>query len=175
MADLTPDLIAGYIARLFEREGLFSHVKEDRGGATKFGVTRSTLSFYLGREATIEDVRTLSQEVATAIYRRLYFDNHKIGLLPDEIEEQVFDFGVHSGPGVAIGALQECVGVPNDGKIGPLTVAATLVACKRDGGRALNLRLSKWRIMMLARIVRRDPSQIVFLGGWLKRALEFAR
>ena len=175
MADLTPDLIAGYIARLFEREGLFSNVKEDKGGATKFGVTRSTLSFYLGREATVEDVRGLTAEVATAIYRTLYFDNHRIGLLPDEIEEQVFDFGVNSGPGVAIGALQECLSLTNDGKIGPKTVAAAIVACKPDGGRVLNLKLAKWRVMMLARIVRRDPSQVIFLGGWLKRALEFAR
>ena len=169
------DLVEGYIARLFEREGGFSDLKADRGGATKFGVTRSTLGYYLGREATIEDVRTLTIEVATAIYRKLYFDNHRIGLLPDEIEEQVFDFGVNSGPGVAIGALQECLSLTNDGKIGPKTVAAAIVACKPDGGRVLNLKLAKWRVMMLARIVRRDPSQVIFLGGWLKRALEFAR
>ena len=167
-------LIDLYIGRLLDREGVLAQHVADRGGVTKYGITRSTLAFYRGTDATAEDVKTLTREEATAIYRKLYFDNHRLGLLPDEIEEQVFDFGVNSGPGVAIGALQECVGVQADGVIGPKTVAAALVACKPDGGRALNLALAKWRCMMLARICRRDPSQLAFLGGWLRRSLEFA-
>lgn len=169
------DLITTYITRLFEREGLFSDHPADRGGATKYGITRSTLSFYLGRPATVEDVREMSQATAVAIYKRLYFTNHRIGLLPDQIEEQVFDFGVNSGPQLAIQALQECVGTKADGVIGPKTVAATVLACRPDGGRSLNIQLARWRAMMLARIVRRDPSQLAFLAGWLKRTLDFAK
>lgn len=168
------DLIDTYIDRLFEREGGFSDRKEDRGGATRWGITRSTLAFSRGREVTVEDVKNLTREEAAAIYRKMYFDNHRLGLLPDEIEEQVFDFGVNSGPGVAIGALQECLGQTADGVIGPKTVAAAVLACRPDGGRSLNLKLAKWRCMMLARICRRDPSQLANLGGWLRRSLDFA-
>ena len=164
-----------YIDRLFDREGEFSLDRADRGGATRWGITRSTLAFWRGRDVTVEDVQQLSKEEAAQIYTRLYFENHRIGLLPDVIEEQVFDFGVNSGPGVAIMALQECLGVKADGIIGPKTVAACITACQADGGRSLNIKLAGWRILMLARICRRDPSQIKWLGGWLRRSLEFAR
>lgn len=169
------DPVDGYIIRLLEREGDFSNRAADRGGATRWGITRSTLSFYLGHPATLEDIQTLPREVAVAIYRQLYFTNHKIGLLPDEIEEQVFDWGVNSGPGLAIGYLQEALGLRNDGVVGPKTVAAAVAACLPDGGRAINIKLAKARCMMLARICRKDPSQVVNLGGWLRRSLEFAR
>jgi lysozyme family protein len=83
----------------------------------------------------------------------------------------VFDFAVLSGPQTAIRALQEVLGVTPDGVIGPRTIAA---AVKADG-RAVSNGLVKWRAMMLARICRRDPSQLVFLAGWLKRTLDFMR
>ena len=163
-----------YIIRLLEREGPFSHTAVDKGGPTKFGITQSTLSFVRGVPCTIEDVKALSQAEAVQIYKKLYFTNHRLAMLPDEIEEQLFDFGVNSGPWIAIQALQECLGVKVDGVIGPKTIAASILACRPDGGRKLNIQLAKWRCMMLARICRRDPSQIAFLGGWLRRSLEFA-
>lgn len=176
---ITSQWIDSYITRLFEREGLFSNHAADRGGATKYGITRTTLAFYRGKPVSIEDVRNLTEEEARAIYRALYFDNHNIGALPDDIEEQVFDFAVLSGPQTAIRALQECLGLVPDGKIGPVTVAASVKACAADDGpdtgRSLNNAIARWRAMMLARIVRRDPSQLIFLAGWLKRTLDFVR
>ena len=169
------DLIHTYIERLFEREGYFSNHAADKGGATAWGITRATLAFWRKHVVSVEEVKALTQAEAAAIYRALYFDNHRIGLLPDEVEEQVFDFGVNSGPQVAIQALQECLSIKADGAIGPTTVAATLVACRPDGGRALNRKLAVWRAMMIARIVRRDPSQVAFLAGWLRRTLDFIK
>lgn len=168
-------MIDAYIHRLFEREGHFSNHPNDRGGATKFGITHTTLSTWRGKPATIDDVRSLTAEEATAIYKALYFDNHRIGSLPDPIEEQLFDYGVNSGPQVAIRALQECLSLPADGIIGPATIAASTASCALDGGRSLNTQLAKARLMMLARICRRDPSQLVFLAGWMKRSLDFIR
>ena len=168
-------LVDRYIDDLFEREGWFSNRINDKGGATCWGITRSTLEHWRKKSVTIDDVKNLSQDEARNIYRTLYFDNHKLGLLPDELEAQVFDFAVNSGPGVAIGLMQESLGLKNDGVIGPKTVAAAVMACKPDGGRVLNLKLAKARCMMLARIVRRDPTQVIFIGGWLARALSFAR
>jgi lysozyme family protein len=165
---MTPEEI---ITRLIEREGDFSNHPADRGGATRWGITRSTLSAWRGKECSVEDVRTLPREEAIAIYRALYFERTGIIQLPAALQEQLFDFAVNSGPLIAIRALQECLRVKADGKIGPITLAAALASDPA----VVNTLVAKWRAMMLARIVRRDPSQVVFIGGWLKRVLDFIR
>lgn len=161
-----------WLDRLFKREGSFTNDKNDKGGPTCFGITQALLASWRGHAVTIEDVKNLTRGEASSIYERLYFVNYKIGLLPEEIAEQVFDFGVLSGPFRAIQALQECLGITADGSIGPVTVVAATLACKKDP-RTLNNDLAKWRIMMFCRIVQRDPSQAKFIGGWCKRACEF--
>jgi len=155
---------------LLKREGGFVNDPSDRGGATKFGITLATLGWYLGRPATIDDVRNLDIEVARAIYEKRYlkapgFD--KISWVP--LQNQLVDFGVNSGPQVAIMNLQEILGVETDGILGP----KTLEALKNSDPTRVNVSLAKRRIMMITRIVRRDPSQVKFLSGWVSRALEF--
>lgn len=168
------DFIDSCIERLFEREKGFSNLKEDKGGATKWGITRSTLSFWLKRDASVEDVQNLTRDEARKIYRTLWWEQTRIDQLHASIAEQVFDFAVNSGPHVAIAALQECVGSKPDGKIGTFTIAAVMSDCVSFAGSdALNNDLAKWRTMMLTRIVRRDPTQMKFLSGWVKRALDF--
>lgn len=161
-----------FLDRLFKREGSFSNDAKDKGGPTSFGITMAVLASWRSSPVTPDDVKHLTRSEAASIYERIYFVNHKIGLLPVEIAEQVFDFGVLSGPLRAIQALQECLGITADGVIGSMTIAAALVACDRDP-RGLNISLAKWRIMMFSRIVQRDPSQIKFLGGWLVRSTSF--
>ncbi|MCC2654360.1 MAG: hypothetical protein K0Q60_4526 [Microvirga sp.] len=59
---------------VLQHEGGFVHHARDPGGATKFGITRETLSRVRGRPVTIEDVRELTRAEALAIYRWLYWD-----------------------------------------------------------------------------------------------------
>ena len=155
--------------QVVRREGPFNHLAADRGGATNWGITQSTLSAWLKRPATVDDVRALTPEHAKAIYAALYYERPRIDLLPDPVDDCVFDFAVNSGPFIAIRALQESLGVTPDGVIGPQTLAASIAAPIH----AQLVGITKWRCMMLARIVRRDPSQAVFISGWLKRALEW--
>jgi lysozyme family protein len=60
---------------VIRREGGFVDHPADRGGPTKFGITQKTLSRALGRQATTEDVRRLTREIAAEIYRRTYYTN----------------------------------------------------------------------------------------------------
>lgn len=169
------DKVDQYIEALFCREGGFTDNALDKGRATKYGITASTLAHFRGvGSVTTADVALLGRDEARFIYRRQYFDHYHLDLLPDEIEEQVFDIGVNSGPGIAIQMLQEILGVKADGVVGPGTVAAATLACQRDA-RILNNQLAGKRLMLYARICRRDPSQIVFLQGWIVRALGFVR
>ncbi|MGK9336087.1 glycoside hydrolase family 108 protein [Sinorhizobium meliloti] len=83
----------------FGDEGGYSNVKTDRGGPTKYGVTHATLAAHRGVKAvTAEQVRAMSREEATDIYRRSYWQQCGGDLLPPGLDYAVFDFGVNSGP-----------------------------------------------------------------------------
>ena len=161
---------ADLIGRLMDREGGFSNDPTDPGGATCWGITRATLAAYRQKAVTVDEVKQLSRIEAGAIYQTIYLGRYKIGQLPDSFIEQLLDFAVNSGPLIAIQAFQEILGVTADAVIGPQTIATALIA----PAAATSTKLMKWRIMMFARICRRDPSQLKFLGGWLARALIFA-
>ena len=58
------------INEVIERfEGGYSNHPADRGGPTNMGITQATLSEYLGRPASVDEVRSLSRAQAVAIYR----------------------------------------------------------------------------------------------------------
>ena len=80
------------------------------------------------------------------------------------------DWGVTSGPSVAVLALQRAAGTDEDGVLGPVTVAA---ANRLDAGRLAAFVLAH-REQFYRRIAVEDPSQERFLAGWLARCQEFA-
>lgn len=163
---MTIDLM---LDEVIKREGGFSHLTADKGGATRWGITQGTLAFYRHKPVSVDDVKNLTEIEAKQIYKDLYYIKPNINQLPDPLDDFVFDFAVNSGPQRAIMALQESLGVSADGVLGPLTIAAALAT---DTHQLLN-KVIKWRIMMFARIVKKDPSQLVFLGGWLSRVCSF--
>ena len=57
-----------------EWEGGWSDHKADPGGKTNLDITQATLSSYLGRPATVKELRGLSRAEAQTIYRKLYWD-----------------------------------------------------------------------------------------------------
>jgi len=59
----------------------------------------------------------------TAIYRK-YWDDVKGDELPRGVDLSVFDMGFNAGPATSIRQLQQVLGVPIDGKIGPETMGA---------------------------------------------------
>jgi lysozyme family protein len=59
---------------VYAREGGFANHSQDPGGATNMGITIGTLSRWLGRKATVEDVKNLTKEEATKIYRAYYWE-----------------------------------------------------------------------------------------------------
>ena len=90
---------------------------------------------------------------------------------PDYLMEQLVDFGVNSGPMVAIRKLQDILGVNVDGVLGPLTLK---FLAKRNP-EVLNALLVKSRVLMMARLVQKRPKDLAFLFGWQSRALSFLR
>lgn len=68
---------------------------------TNRGITLTTLSGYLGRKATVDELKALSETKAGAIYLSLYWAPIRADLLPPGVDLILFDIAVNSGVGKA--------------------------------------------------------------------------
>lgn len=109
---------------VFAHEGGYVDHPKDPGGATKYGITHKTLSAWRGKTATKADVKALTKQEATAIYRAQYWRPIRGDDLPAGVDYALFDFAINSGPARAVKTLQRIVGVPADGIMGAITLDA---------------------------------------------------
>ena len=149
---------------VLRHEGGWSDDPRDPGGATNKGITIGTYRNYLGRAVTKDELRAIPLAHLLDIYRTRYWDAARCGDLPRGIDLCVFDLAVNSGPSRAVKILQKCVGVEQDGVIGPKTMAAikaspprTLIICFSDARRAFYRSLKAFE---------------TFGRGWLRRTDE---
>lgn len=148
-------------------EGGYADVEHDRGGRTNHGVTEAVFHDYLRSVgAPIRPVRDIRMDEVEAIYHRDYWTAAMCDALPWPVSLAVFDAAVNHGVWRAKRLLQEALCVKVDGIIGPVTLAAAEAA---DPRRLVNDLL--WLRVALYRELAEDPSQLVFLRGWLGRML----
>jgi lysozyme family protein len=162
---------------IIRKEGGFVNHKNDRGRATKYGVTQSTLSNWIGREATIEDVKLLTKDDAFEIFYKLYYEAPNIDDLPEQIQPIITDMSVNHGPKNAIKMLQEVINacgymIAVDGACGPQTARVAKEVWNKIGGDFINKIVTR-RLAFFEGIVKKDSSQRVFLAGWRSRANSF--
>lgn len=106
--------------KLLKHEGGYSDHKDDRGGATRYGITEA-----VAREAGYRgDMRELPLDLAKRIYKDKYWDAVQAEQLPADVRYPIFDAAVNSGPAQAAKWLQRACGVRDDGVIGPQTIRA---------------------------------------------------
>jgi lysozyme family protein len=159
-------MVEQLIAEIIQREGVKdTNNPNDPGGRTKYGISAKW-----NPEAWKNGPPTLAQ--AQAIYYNTYFVVPGIiRITPDYLLSQVADFGVLSGPTVAIQHLQKVLNVVQDGQMGP----ATLQALSTQNPIQVNNRLVDDRVLMLDRVVQKRPSDIEFIFGWHTRVLSFRK
>lgn len=110
---------------MFGHEGGYVNVKSDRGGPTKYGITHKTLAAHRGvSSVTADQVKAMSLDEATEIYRRSYWSQSGGDVLPIGLDYAAFDFGVNSGPTTAVKKLQKVLGIRQDGHAGENTAKA---------------------------------------------------
>jgi lysozyme family protein len=166
------------ISEIIRREGGYVNHPADRGGPTNMGVTQATLSGWLGREATIADVKALTEMEAREIYERNYLTGPRINSLPEQIVPFVFDASINHGPRSAVKMVQRVCNEAGfgpgdvDGVIGPQTRIMAEKA-QRDMGGLFLAALVEERRNVYRKIVAANPSQQVFLNGWMNRVAEF--
>lgn len=158
---------------IIQKEGRrYTNNPSDHGHGTKFGITEATLTEWRGHPVQSEDVEALTESEAREIYFNEYIKKPGFGLLTDpQIQAFMVDAAVNHGVAGAIRMLQKEVGVPQDGRLGPQTLAAINAMPQAKLYRGL---LAD-RIELYGHIVSNDHSQIVFLNGWLSRAGSFIR
>ena len=142
---------------LMQNEGGYVFNANDKGGETKYGISK--------RAYPNEDIKNLTLERAQEIYKRDYWNRCKCDQLPDCLSIAVFDFAVNSGTNRAIKLLQKALDVKADGIIGNQTIgAANRLNPRKTLDKYIDLRLS-----FVLNIVRKNPTQSVFLVGWTRR------
>lgn len=119
------DTLPAALELMFGHEGGYSNRASDAGGPTKYGITHTTLAAHRGvKSVTAAQVKAMTLAEAEAIYRKSYWTQSGGDVLPVGLDYAAFDFGVNSGPSRAVKVLQGVIGVSQDGKIGPATLAA---------------------------------------------------
>ena len=109
---------------MLQSEGGYVNHPSDPGGMTNLGVTKRVWEEWVGRESNEKEMRSLTPEMVEPLYKRKFWDACKCDELPIGIDYLVFDFAVNAGVGRSAKTLQTAVGVPADGGIGPITLAA---------------------------------------------------
>lgn len=147
-------------------EGGFVDDPLDRGGATNKGITIGTFRNFYGKDATVEQLKNITDEQWLHIFKSGYWDKWKA----DDIENQsiadiVVDWAWASGTVTSIKQVQKILGVAVDGIAGNDTLTAINTADQRS----LFVKIHSRRIEFVENIVKRDPSQARFLKGWKNR------
>lgn len=147
----------------------------DSGAETCWGITRATLSAYRRRPVSAADVQALTRSSVAPIYRLFFWIPDGCDRLPAGIDLMVFDHGVVGGEGGSARLLQEAVGVPADGEVGPVTLAAitendpaaliqSLADAQADHYRSLT-QFDEFGRGWLARVARRRAAAMAMLSA----------
>lgn len=168
----------------------------DRGGATNKGITLKTYRQLVDANASVEDLRSLTDEDAGIIYKRHYWDALGLDHFSNQaLAETVMDFGVNAGRSRSAKLLQfilnshygESLAV--DGLVGAKTLTAANKAANQKNltSQFNSYRERYYRFLageevsdsstraFFTNVLRVSPnsSQRVFLKGWLARVRSF--
>src|SRR5690349_7878644 len=89
------------LAEVLRLEGGYVDDPRDRGGATRFGVSRAVLGEARGKAVSAEEVAGLSQAEAADIYLGRYWAPMRSAELPAGLDLVAFDTAVNMGPETA--------------------------------------------------------------------------
>lgn len=134
---------------------------DDPGGKTMRGITLACYSDFLGREATAEELRQITQEKCREIAITMFWNPVGSDFLPGGVDIMAADFAFHSHWSRAAKELQKLVGVDVDGFTGPNTIAAARKQKPRD----LVMRYADARMAFLEDLPNWEPNA----RGWAKR------
>lgn len=158
------------IPKVLKWEGGFVNHPNDKGGATNKGVTLQTFRKYFGKTKTVNDLKNITNEQWQYIFKNGFWDRWKADLIKNQsIAELLVDWLYNSGTW-GIKYPQQVLGVVPDGVVGQKTLSAINNYPNQE---ELFNRLWNRRKKHYEDIVKKNPSQKVFLRGWMNRLNSF--
>lgn len=190
--DFTKETIINEVIRI---EGGYVNNPNDRGGETKYGITKAVADSARSQWAKYGydgNMRNLPKEFAFALYDALYWKKNKCDQLAafhPLLAFHVFDLAVNGGSGLIGKQLQRVLNNLNrgakdyrdiavDGAIGEATLDALLAYRRRNGERGITNLVSILVMEQGAfynRITEQRPANEVFTNGWVDRAVSKMR
>jgi lysozyme family protein len=160
----SPEFLAA-VQRVLADEGGYSSNPDDRGGATRFGIS--------ARSNPGVNIAALTRDAAVKIYWREWWLRFGLARLPAAAAAKTFDLAVNIGADHAIECLQRALRasgrpVTEDGVIGE----GTAEAAGRADPAALMAALRAEAAGHYRLIAALAPHDREFLNGWLNRAYE---
>ena len=149
------------LALVLKSEGNFVNHRNDPGGMTNLGVTRNVWRDWVNRDVDEAEMRSLTPELVTPLYKARYWDACKCDDLPRGVDYAVFDSAVNMGSSRAAKLLQTALGVTADGSIGRATIAAAAAADPAELLEAFSLGKEAFYQSL--------PTFTTFGKGWLNR------
>lgn len=169
---MTPSFQKAFNYVLGDEGRKYTNDPNDKGGPTKFGVTKKAFEAYFKREALISEIENMSESTAGTIY---YFDFWKpLGLdsvIDNAISTSIFDCGVLYGLRVSANMTQKSLracgrSLMIDGVIGPQTVSFL-----NEISAYLFLTVYRGQVLQeIDDIIRVTPSDEEYRHGWTNRA-----
>ncbi len=160
---------------VFEHEGGYNDVKNDKGGATNWGVS---LRFLRSINKDIDgdgdvdfmDIKKLTKENAMEIYYNNFWKN-LYEKLPEKLAIKLFDTGINAGTTRSNILLQRALrslgsNIKEDGAIGQLTMNELV----KYNEKQLLISYCKVQKDFYDSIIQKDPTQEKFRKGWHNRA-----
>lgn len=164
-----------FFPTLLKEEGGFTNNPDDKGGATNLGITlytweKSGWDKDGDHDIDVDDLKSITSQDAAIIYKRLYWDR----IQGDNINSQsvatlLFDFAVNSGISKAVKVIQSILSLTPDGILGQKTISLINQSNAKNLFDILKIKREQY----YRSIVQNNPSQSVFLNGWLNRLSKF--
>lgn len=162
------------VPKILKWEGGFVNHPNDKGGATNKGITIGTFTSYRKLKGfpqpSVDDLKNISNEEWMDILKTLYWDRWKADQINNQsIANFLVDWVWASGV-YGIKYPQQVLGVVVDGIVGSRTLTAVN---EYPDQKELFQKLWDRRKQHFESIVQRDPSQKVFLKGWMNRLNDY--
>ena len=165
------------IDKNLEHEGGYVNDKNDRGGETKYGITKPFMEEYKyalpgGKAKPIKD---LTVEDAKLLYKAMW-DRYNLGYIRDkDLAYVVYDYMINSYAGTAAKRIQEILNTRGaalkvDGQIGE----KTLKAIHNSDPKWLIDEVLKNRQYYHQQDVYKNPKQVKYYAGWMNRLNKIA-
>ena len=138
----------------------------DTGGLTKYGISKKAFPEV--------DIAALTRTDAIMLYRIHYWATVDAGKLPGPLALAVFDAAVNVGAVGAVRILQRVVGVPDDGVLGPQTLAAVQRYRSPVAASDLVALYIAARVRWYYDLAATKPHHVPSLRGWINRCAKVA-